>query len=178
MKNKKIKRLLVLLTVFFIFNIIGYAISFFNLILLVPTSSMEPTIPVMQPIKAQRITNGELNNITYGDIVVFKAPDYDGFRFKGFLMVKRVIGLGGDTISFKLDGAKYSIYRNNTKLIEPYTINLEDYWKVNHRVGGNTYVVPNGEVFLLGDNRGNSVDSRYWGTIPLDDILGKVKWRD
>ena len=84
------------------------------------------------------------------------------------LYVKRIIGLPGETVQIK-DGA---VFINGTKLDEPY---------LNEPMigGSGTYKVPEGKYFMLGDNRNNSKDSRYWQNkyVSKDKILGKVVFR-
>ena len=85
--------------------------------------------------------------------------------------VKRVIGLPGDHVEIK-DGA---VYLNGEKLNEPYL----DQGKVTEPEGGLfiDIVVPDGYVYVLGDNRNNSTDSRRFGCIPIGKIEGRAVWR-
>ncbi|NLO64949.1 MAG: signal peptidase I [Clostridiales bacterium] len=99
-----------------------------------------------------------------GDVVVFD-PDY-GDRKR---LIKRIIGMPGDTIEIKEEADGYYVYRNGEKLIEDYTN------KDNPMVG--TYgpvTVPEGKFFYLGDNRGSSSDSRLGYLGDLDTIVGRV----
>ncbi|WP_027726070.1 signal peptidase I [Tuberibacillus calidus] len=95
------------------------------------------------------------------DIVVFHATQKSDY-------IKRIIGLPGETIEYKND----VLYVNGKKIKEPY---LDQYKK--ETTGLLTYnfktKVPKGMVFVLGDNRRNSRDSRYFGPIPMDEIIGK-----
>jgi len=116
------------------------------------------------------------------DIIVIESSDL------GKAIVKRVIAVGGDRVMVKPDG----IYVNGAKLTEPYVYtDDEDYIYDLHRCGklrdnpsfrlipGSHYefTVPKGEVFVMGDHRNDSTDSRDLGTLPVDAILGKVLWR-
>ena len=107
-----------------------------------------------------------------GDIVVFE--DYSTALKKA--VVKRVIGLPGEAVTVKLDSAgAYEVYINGEYLDEPYAYNdIQDY-----APGVGEWIVGEGEVFVLGDNRFNSTDSRdpRVGTIDIDCILGKVLFR-
>ncbi|MDO4869497.1 MAG: signal peptidase I [Bacillota bacterium] len=100
-----------------------------------------------------------------GDIVVFPS-ELDG----GKLLIKRVIGVGGDVV--ETDGLETSV--NDSKLDEPY---------IKSSTFGDglmeTWTVPEGKVFVMGDNRDNSADSRQAnvGFIDEDDIIGKVAVR-
>ncbi len=112
-------------------------------------------------------------DIDYGDIIVVSAPD----SMDNILMIKRVIGLEGDVITIE----KGIIYRNGTRLYEKYVsgmtlpLNLQKnegdmpQWDMEY-----TYTVPNNHVYLLGDNRLVSTDSRDYGALPLENILGRM----
>ncbi len=127
----------------------------------VPTGSMENTIMPGDRIIALRLTY-YFNSPERGDIAVFKYPDDESV-----LYVKRVIGLPGETIDIR-DG---KVYINNSD--EP----LDDSFVKDTPIGDfGTYEVPEGCYFMLGDNRNNSVDSRFWVNkfVEEDKILGKV----
>jgi signal peptidase I len=94
-----------------------------------------------------------------GDIVIFSFPldpDQD--------LIKRVIGLPGESIAVK-DG---TVTVNGTPLKEPYSTAPALY--------DGTWVVPEGQLFVLGDNRNDSRDSHQWGFLPRENIIGKVVW--
>ncbi|MBR0159396.1 MAG: signal peptidase I [Clostridia bacterium] len=82
--------------------------------------------------------------------------------------IKRVIGLPGDTIEIKEDG----VYRNGVLLDETY-VNPEEVPRYSTWIG-RTWVIEEGEVFVMGDNRNHSTDSRVIGPIKINSILGKV----
>ena len=138
---------------------------------IVPTGSMVPTINEGDRILVWRCLqyfDWENRGLTYGDIVVFDFSEAsNGADDK--LLVKRVIGMGGDTIS--IDNGY--IYRNGEKIDEPYVKNKDSFFM-------DEFVVPEGELFLLGDNRANSFDGRYWEskgyskTVPLTSVVGEV----
>jgi signal peptidase I len=79
------------------------------------------------------------------------------------LLIKRVIGLPGDTIEIR----EGSLFRNGELLEEPYLLEQNMY-------GQASYQVPEDHVFVLGDNRNNSMDSRVIGFIPIDNIKGTM----
>ncbi|ARK30586.1 signal peptidase I [Halalkalibacter krulwichiae] len=88
---------------------------------------------------------------------------FSNSRNKGNIWIKRVIGEAGDTIEFK-DG---SIYRNGDIL-------MEDYIKEEMLVENEKFVIPKEHVFVMGDNRNNSSDSREIGPVPIENVVGKV----
>lgn len=129
--------------------------------IMVPTPSMSPTIEPGDQLFATRIHN--LSNIKRGDMLVFYSNEFDE------KMIKRVIGLPGDRVEIKENG---EMYINNKKVDEPYV----------RYPGGKVNVVfevPQGKYLMLGDNRNNSEDARYWNNkyIDSEDILGKAQIR-
>jgi len=136
----------------------------------IPSGSMENTLLVGDHLIMSRIgydagvpfTNWHVSlwrNPKRQQIVIFKplfAPDQPDY-------VKRVIGLPGDTVDVH-DGA---VWINGQKLSENYTIGRSEPgdWKL-------PFTVPDKSYFVMGDNRGNSYDSRFWGPVPRNDIIG------
>ena len=107
-----------------------------------------------------------------GDIVVLMA---DGFMDEP--LVKRVIALGGDTV--EIDGEEGVVYVNGEALYEPYINDLAGQAMYTGDLTG-AFTVPEGEVFVMGDNRNGSSDSRKLyevGTIPYEKIVGKAIFR-
>lgn len=96
-----------------------------------------------------------------GDIVVFEPPGGDSDPY-----IKRVIGMPGETIEIH-DGA---VYIDGVQLEEPY-VSSSTSWQ--GRGEPRSVTVPEGEYFLLGDNRANSSDSRVFGTVPQQNFIGK-----
>lgn len=103
-----------------------------------------------------------------GDIVVFKSPLEDDDR----LFIKRVIGVPGDKINI-LNG---DLYINGEYINEPYIENQSFTESLSY---GESYTVPEDEIFVMGDNRftGGSNDSRSFGSVSLENIKGKVVFR-
>ncbi len=132
----------------------------------IPSASMETTLMIQDHIIANKVAYN-YGEIERGDIVVFVPPaDYNDIRIKH--LVKRVIGLPGDT----LEAREGRMYVNGEVLSEPYlppgtlTTNLPP------------TQVPQGEYFMMGDNRSNSQDSRTpLGTIERDLIVGRADFR-
>lgn len=107
-----------------------------------------------------------------GDIIVFNHADIAGPGDDDKQLIKRVIGLPGDRVVVK-DG-QLTIYNiDNPEGFSPDK--TLPYGKVITETSGDVdMIVPAGEVFACGDNRSNSLDSRYFGSIPADDIVGKL----
>jgi signal peptidase I len=155
----------------------------------IPSSSMEPTLNCAAPADGCLAAGGLLSGsdrvlacrICYdfsspkrGDIVVFNTPPEAAIKCgQGGVYVKRLIGLPGDTVHEDESGY---IWINGKKLDEPYVEaarrkqDVED----NPEHLNKTWHVPEGQYFFLGDNRGESCDSRTWGTVPRANIIGKV----
>jgi signal peptidase I len=150
----------------------------------VPTESMKPTIlvgdhffldkvtfPANYPAAIRRFL--PRRSIERLDIIAFKSPTDGNIPF-----VKRVIGLPGETVEIR----DKAVYVNGTKLNEPYKIHVDsatyssDPWtpeelKVRDNYGPS--IVPPDNYFVMGDNRDNSNDSRYWGFVKQDEVIGK-----
>jgi signal peptidase I len=126
---------------------------------------MEPTLQIGDRILVSKLSV-ELGTIHRGDILVFKAPAavVNDCGDTVTDLVKRVIGLPGETISSKGN----TIYVNGSALTQT--------WAHNEPLGrpiGNV-TVPKNEYFMMGDNQPASCDSRYWGTVTRSSIIGKA----
>jgi signal peptidase I len=142
----------------------------------VPSASMVPTLAVYDRILVQKAFF-TWHDVREGNIVVFTHPPLDHCPgVAGGDLVKRVIALPGQTIYSAGDG----IYVNGHRLAEPY---LPGYDPLGPPIASrqHPYRVPPGEFYVLGDNRADSCDSRYWGPIRGSSIVGKailVIWHD
>ena len=165
----------------------------------IPSSSMENTLLIGDHVFVNRVQfapqtrwTGPLlpyRQVQRQDIVVFLSP-----AEPGLYVVKRIIGVPGDRIHLR-DGA---VYRNGEKLNEPYVIhsgrdaynpyrdnfpavppsefnNVTPDWEMRlpENIQGDDLVVPPGSYFAMGDNRDVSYDSRYWGFIPQENVIGR-----
>lgn len=165
----------------------------------IPTGSMEDTLRVGDHLLVDKLAYAPAGPISryllpyenpkHGDIIVFRyPPDINQ------TLVKRLIGMPGDRIRIT-NGV---VYRNGQRLNEPYAYHKYAYapaldnfpWPccrsvkeysarraqedmLNQNVSGGELIVPQDHYFGMGDNRDNSSDSRYWGFIPRDNVIGK-----
>ncbi|MFY3793207.1 signal peptidase I [Ureibacillus sp. MALMAid1270] len=132
-------------------------------------ASMVPTYENKDVIIVSKVSH-----IDRFDHVVFKAPYEDEYY------IKRVIGLPGDTIEMKEDvliinGVEYKEDYVNREGAVPFQNRITENFTLEEVTGEKT--VPEGYIFVLGDNRLKSADSRHYGLIPMDSILGESKLR-
>jgi signal peptidase I len=124
-------------------------------------SSMQPTFNDKDVIFMEKIST-ETGHINRGEVVVFNSHDENEDNY-----IKRVIGIAGDKIEIKSG----EVYLNGKVLTESY-LPEEVVTEANSAVA--EYVVPEGYIFVLGDNRKNSTDSRIIGPVNLKDVKGHV----
>jgi signal peptidase I len=148
----------------------------------IPTGSMENNLLIGDHLLVNKFVFGPTasgverallpdRDLRRGDVVVFKYPDEPERDF-----IKRVIGLPGETLELR----NKKVYVNGRPLDEPYVHFLEPAaasqevtsFDVRERYG--PVRVPEGQYFVMGDNRDNSQDSRYWGFLPRHYIKGKA----
>ena len=166
----------------------------------IPTGSMIPTIEVGDFILVNKYAYGvrlpiigtkilEVEDPDRGEVIVFIPPHENKYY------IKRVIGLPGDTVRYE----DKNLYVNGELIIKNYaesimvetsigdlpgvlyseTINgvehaIQNIDAVGRQRARTTWVIPNGHYFMMGDNRDNSSDSRVWGTVPNEDVVGKA----
>lgn len=131
---------------------------------LVDGRSMQPTFEDAERLIVSRV-HYLITAPDRGDIIVFNSID----RFDpDVMLIKRVIGLPGDHIEFR----ERQLFVNGIFVDEPYP--LED---CNTRCSEEEWILGENEYFMMGDNRNNSSDSRRFGPIPLDHIVGRVIFR-
>ncbi len=103
----------------------------------------------------------------HGDVVVFAYPEDESVDY-----IKRIIGIPGDVLEMR----DKVVYRNNVKLDEPYVRYRDNAYIDARRDNFPPIKVPEGKYFMLGDNRDDSKDSRYWGFVTREALRGKA-WR-
>ena len=124
----------------------------------VDAESMAPTLHAGDRVLLVHGADG----LERGDLVAFTDPEGSG------LLVKRVVALGGDRFEIE-DGV---LMVNGTPVVEPYA----DQSRLDGVFGG-PLTVPQRRVYVLGDNRGDSVDSLVFGPVPLESVIGPVTFR-
>ena len=141
----------------------------------IPSGSMEPTLKIGDRILVNKVSY-HLHGVDRTNIVVFTRPPNEHCAGPAVAdLVKRVIGLPGETIS--LSGGQ--VFINGTRLAEPW---LPAAAQRSTTPGPSSkpyallqrYRIPADEAYVMGDNRSQSCDSRYWGPIPESTIVGKV----
>lgn len=153
----------------------------------IPSGSMRPTLVEGDRIFVERFTRF-YTTPKRGDIMVFYPPmeklknsplavfeRLTGFFCKDVAYIKRVIGMPGDKIVIKpnQDG-RYAVFVNGKMLSEDYILDDYDYIPCSEKMYCGPMTVPKGQYFMMGDNRGNSQDSRFWGFLPKDRFVGKA----
>ncbi|MDD3436017.1 MAG: signal peptidase I [Candidatus Gastranaerophilales bacterium] len=153
----------------------------------IPSGSMRPTLIEGDRIFVERVSRF-FTTPKRGDIMVFYPPmeplderplaifeRLTGFFCKDIAYIKRVIGLPGDKILIKPDkSGEYKVFVNNKQLQEKYILDNYDYIPCTERMYCGPFTVPKDNYFMLGDNRGNSQDSRFWGFLPRERFVGKA----
>lgn len=124
----------------------------------VPSTSMVPTLNVNDRIIVNEI-GMRFREVQRGDIMVFEYP-----HDPSVVYVKRIVGLPGDTVEIRSDG----VYIDGQLLEEPY---LNDGYLYQSQ---GPLEIPEDAFFALGDNRGFSADSRVWGFVPAERMIGRA----
>jgi signal peptidase I len=133
----------------------------------IPSNSMLPTLHIGDRLVVEKISY-RFNSPKFGDIVVFQPPPKLQSRgySKDQAFIKRIIGTPGDTL--KIDNGK--VYLNGNIL-------QEDYIKEPPSKPYPLVEVPPNQYFMMGDNRNDSNDSRYWDFLPRQNMIGKAIFR-
>lgn len=138
----------------------------------IPSESMVPTLEIGDRLVVEKVSY-RLHAPHFGDIVVFNPPpelQQRGYP-KDQAFIKRIIGQPGDKINIENN----KVYLNGKQLEENYI--KENYIKPNPEQLYNQTQVPKNQFFVMGDNRNNSNDSRYWGFLPSENIIGRAVFR-
>ncbi len=139
----------------------------------IPTGSMEKNLLIGDHLLVNKFVYGlhsgllgrllPYRDLKRGDVIVFKYPKDPQTAY-----VKRLIGLPGD----KVEMVGHTVSINGQPLTEQYTQYIDSSNSIYDHYG--PYFVPPEQYFAMGDNRDNSQDSRFWGFVPRDHILGKA----
>ena len=161
--NRIVKEIIEWIAVVVVAVVLAYFVNHFIIVnAIVPSSSMEKTIMTGDRVIGYRLAYS-FSEPERGDIIIFKFPDDESK-----LYIKRLIGLPGETVEIK----EGKVFVDGEALDEPYlTVTTEGTF--------GPYTVPEGHFFMLGDNRNNSADSRYWNNTYLarEKIVGKAVFK-
>ena len=136
----------------------------------VQQQSMERTLEPGQYVLVDKLTP-HWDDFSRGDIVVFNPPP--SWTPEKTPFIKRVIGVAGDTVEVKDDGF---VYVNGTALPEDYTYKNDEgvTEPTDVNSGQARWVIPAGQLFVMGDHRQRSADSRVFGPIAVDNVIGRA----
>ncbi len=138
----------------------------------VKQQSMEHTLAPEQYVLVDKLTP-RIDTYDRGDIVVFEPPE-DWVQPDRTPFIKRVIGIGGDTLEVRDDGF---VYVNGVAIDEPYLyapVEGDEPEPTTADPDRSRWTIPTGELFLMGDHRGNSADSRQFGPVPVENVIGRA----
>lgn len=130
-------------------------------------ASMEPTFHTGDYILTSRLTY-KFRRLERGDVIVFKSPKNPDIEY-----IKRIIGLSGDIITIK----NSQVFVNNNLLTEKYIASTTNLWDGGCIKDNVSYTVPQDYIFVMGDNRPRSSDSREFCAVTIDSIIGDVFYR-
>ncbi len=130
-------------------------------------ASMEPTFYTGDYIFTSKITY-KFRDVNRGDVIVFHSPKNADIEF-----IKRIIGLPGDKIVIR----NSEVYVNDVLIDEPYIASKTPLWDGGYIKEDEPLIVPSGQIFVMGDNRPRSSDSREFGPVPISSIIGQVFFR-
>ena len=165
----------------------------------IPSGSMRPTLIEGDRIVVEKLTKfpNFINNHAFentpkrGDVMIFYPPyvklktdplsvfsRLTGFFCKDVAFIKRVIGLPGEKFEIKQSSnGAYHVYINDKRLEEDYIKSEYDYHPCKNNMYCGPFIIPENNYFMMGDNRGNSQDSRFWGTLPKERFIGHAVFK-
>jgi len=130
--------------------------------------SMEPTFQSGEYILTSKITY-KFKKLERGDVVIFKSPKNPDIEY-----IKRIIGLPGDIVKITDSG---QVYVNDVLISESYILATTNLWPNGCVVENRPYQVPKDSIFVMGDNRPRSADSREFCAVPIQNLIGYVFYR-
>ena len=155
----------------------------------IPSGSMLPVIQIKDRVCVEKLDYPIKKEIKRGDILVFYPPStqlsndpisaftrLSGIFNKDIAYIKRTIGLPGEKFEIKYneDSKEYRVYINDVPLMEPYIISKNIWTQCNENLFCGPFIIPENSYFMMGDNRNNSQDSRFWGVLKRDRIIGRA----
>ena len=154
----------------------------------IPSSSMEPTLLIDDRLIIDKLSI-RWSKPKRGEIIVFNPPNHPVVPDPSKVYIKRVIGLPGDRVSIR----EGKVFINNSPLNEPYIASPINYTlpttddtlcrgcftpaNVGEDKGNLYFTVPQGNYWVMGDNRNQSLDSHAWGFMPEDNLVGRATFR-
>ena len=154
----------------------------------IPSGSMRPTILEKDRVFVEKLEYPK-KEIKRGDILVFYPPEVhllntpwaiftrlSGIFCKDVAFIKRVVGLPNDKFEVKFNEKtqQYRVYINDKPLNEPYVNSKTEWTPCIEQMHCGPFTIPENNYFMMGDNRGNSQDSRFWGFLSQDRIIGRA----
>jgi len=152
--------------------------AFFIQAFKIPSGSMRPTLIERDRLMVNKLRYGPkvpfsknkrlpgLTKPQRGDVIVFIYPEDPSRDF-----IKRLVGLGGETLEI-IEG---DLYINDKIVEDPLLKELYYYNRGDYGKEGQKITIPEGHYFTLGDNSGSSSDSRFWGFVPHENIIGRAE---
>jgi signal peptidase I len=162
----------------------------------IPSGSMRPTLIEGDRIVVEKLTKFPNiiktqkfeNDPQRGDVMIFYPPfvklktdawsvfsRLTGFFCRDIAYIKRVVGLPGEKFEIKRNSnGAYHVYINDKRLDEEYIMSEYEYHTCKENMYCGPFIIPENNYFMMGDNRGNSQDSRFWGTLHKDRFIGRA----